>query len=59
MPITVRDGAITLKGSYRMGDEEIFSKNLLTSLFNDDLSNEREDSTFKSAAGPLSFILIY
>jgi hypothetical protein len=40
LPITVRDGALTLKGSLRMGDGQIFSKNLLASIFSDDLSNE-------------------
>ncbi len=39
-PITLRDSAVTLKGSYRMGDGRIFSKNLRASLFNDDLPNE-------------------
>jgi hypothetical protein len=31
---------LPLKGSHRMGDGRIFSKNLRASLFNDDLSNE-------------------
>jgi hypothetical protein len=31
---------VTLKGSHRMGDGQIFSKNLSSYLFNDDLSNE-------------------
>jgi hypothetical protein len=31
--ITVRDGAVTLKGSHRMGDGRIFSKNLRAFLF--------------------------
>ncbi len=35
----VRDGAVTLKGSHRIGDVQIFSKNLRASLFNDDLPN--------------------
>jgi hypothetical protein len=35
-----RDVTVTLKGSHRMGDGRIFSKNLHASLFNDDLSNE-------------------
>jgi hypothetical protein len=38
LPITVRDGAVTVKGSHRMGDRRIFPKNLCASLFNDDLS---------------------
>ncbi len=40
LPITVRDGALTLTGSHMMGDWQIFSKNLRASLFNDDLSKE-------------------
>ncbi len=38
--ITVRDSTVLLKGSHRMGDGWIFSKNLRASLFNDDPSNE-------------------
>jgi hypothetical protein len=37
---SLRDGTITSKDTHRMGDEQIFSKNLHPSLFNDDLSNE-------------------
>ncbi len=40
LTITVRDGTVTLKGSHRMGARRIFSKNLRSSLFTDDLSNE-------------------
>ena len=42
LPITVRNGAVTLTGSrsHRMGNGRIFPKNLLASLFNDDPSNE-------------------
>ncbi len=40
LPITVRDGTVTLEGSQRIEDGQIFPKNLRASLFNDDLSNE-------------------
>jgi hypothetical protein len=38
--ITLWDGMESLKGSQRLGKEQIFLKNLSVSLFNDDLSNE-------------------
>ncbi len=37
MPITLRDGAVTLKGD---GGRADFSKNIPTSLFNEHLSNK-------------------
>ncbi len=40
MAITVRDGAIALKGSHSMGDGRIFLKSLCDASFNKDLSNE-------------------
>ncbi len=55
MPITVRDGAVALKGSPRMGDGLIFPKSLRDSLFNEELSNEpnfgriSQDNAFKSS----------
>jgi len=39
-PITVQDGAVTLKGSQRIADGQIFLKTLRASLFNDDHSIE-------------------
>jgi hypothetical protein len=39
-PITVRDGAIALKGSHSMGDGQIFLYSLRDTSFNKDLSNE-------------------
>ena len=38
--ITVRDGALALKGSHSMGDGQIFLKSLRGASFNKDLSNE-------------------
>ncbi len=38
--ITIRDGAIALKGSHSMGDGRIFLKSLCDASFNKDLSNE-------------------
>jgi hypothetical protein len=40
MPITVRDGTESLKGSHRMDDGRIFLKNLSDTSFNKDLLNE-------------------
>jgi hypothetical protein len=37
--VAVRDGTVTLKGSDRKGDGQIFSKNLRASLFHDNLSS--------------------
>ncbi len=36
----VRDGSVTLKGSHRMRDGQIFLKNLRAPLLNEHLSNE-------------------
>ncbi len=38
--ITVRDGALALKGSHSMGDGRIFLKSHQDSSFNEDLWNE-------------------
>jgi hypothetical protein len=42
LPTTVRDGAVTFKGSHRMGDGPIFLKISAphSLVFNDDFSNE-------------------
>ncbi len=38
--ITVRDGALALKGFHSMGDGRIFLKNIRDASFNEDLWNE-------------------
>jgi hypothetical protein len=38
--ISVQNVAVNLKGSHRMGDGRIFTKDSYASLFHDDLSNE-------------------
>jgi hypothetical protein len=40
VPVTVRDGAVTLQGSQRIGDRRIFLNTLHACLFNDNLMNE-------------------
>ncbi len=56
-PITVRDGAIDLKGSHSVGDGRIFLKSLGDTFFNKDLSNEPNFGTDPSRwTVPLNFV---
>jgi hypothetical protein len=51
LPTVVREGAVTLKGSHRMGDGRDFSKNLRGSLFNKGFSNEPYFRSISQNAG--------